>query len=120
MVHNEYGKRDLDIANNARMSNSLDPNSVLCLTGVSIKKKKKIQPKIVFKTTRPKKKKNYLQCFLSLAGNGIIEQIKNKKPRLNQRNKKKSSKPINPMINGCLSLVVCCWMGGLHHCRMGG
>ena len=27
MVHNEYGKRDLDIANNARMSNSLDPNS---------------------------------------------------------------------------------------------
>ena len=78
MVHNEYGKRDLDIANNARMSNSLDPNS---------------RPLFNRGQHKKKKKKNYLQCFLSLAGNGIIEQIKNKKPRLNQRNKKNHQNP---------------------------
>ena len=27
MVYKEYGKRDLDIANNAKVSNFLDPNS---------------------------------------------------------------------------------------------
>ena len=67
MVYNEYGKRDLDIANNARMSNSLDPNSRPLFN----RGQHKQQPK--------KKKKFHLQCFLSLAGNGIIEQIKNKK-----------------------------------------
>ena len=64
MVHNEYGKRDLDIANNARMSNSLDPNSRHLFNRgqhkqqqqqqQQPKKKKKHQPKIVFKTTLPK------------------------------------------------------------------
>ena len=77
MVCNKYGKRDSDIANNARMSNSLDPNS---------------RP-LFNRGQHKKKKKNYIQCFLSLAGNGIIEQIKNKKPRLNQRNKKNHQNP---------------------------
>ena len=45
MVHNEYGKRDLDIANNARMSNSLDPNSrPLFNRGQHKKQKKKKTP----------------------------------------------------------------------------
>ena len=57
MVYNEYGKRDLDIANNARIS-----IHVLCLRGVDINNKNKEhkikhQPKIVFKTTLPKQKK---------------------------------------------------------------
>ena len=61
MVCNEYGKRDSDIANNARMSNSI-PIYVLCLRGVSINNKNKEhkikhQPKIVFKTTLPEQKK---------------------------------------------------------------
>ena len=63
MVYNEYGKRDLDIANNARMSNSLDPNSRPLFNRGQHKKqkktkkkqKKKHQPKIVFKTTLPKR-----------------------------------------------------------------
>ena len=91
MVHNEYGKRDLDIANNARMSNSLDPNS-RPLFNRGQQKKKKTSPRLSSKPHYQKTKK-YLQCFLSLAGNGITEQIKNKKPRLNQRNKKNHQNP---------------------------
>ena len=78
MVCNEYGKRDSEIANNARMSNSVDPNlrplfeRVLCLRGVGINNKNKEdkikhQPKIVFKTTLPKQKKIHFISNVFLA-----------------------------------------------------
>ena len=62
MVYKEYGKRDLDIANNAKVSNFLDPNSCpLFERGWHKNKNKehkiKHQSKIGFKTTLPKQKK---------------------------------------------------------------
>ena len=62
MVYNEYGKRDLEIANNARVSNFLDPNSRPLFDKGRHKNKNKEHkikhhPKIGFKTTLPKQKK---------------------------------------------------------------